>query len=56
MKKFYIYDNNSSIPLISSMMTYVSAGLVEYNYFKGWDGKGYKGSTQQWAYNDCLSR
>lgn len=30
--KFYLFDNNSSTPLINSIMTYVSNELVDYSF------------------------
>jgi hypothetical protein len=61
VRHFYIYDHNSTQPLIHDIWEYVQAGLVVYNYIKGWkmnlkeDG-GFHTSVQYHAYNDCTKR
>ena len=32
--KFYIYDHNSSVPLVKELYPLVNAGVVEYRYFR----------------------
>jgi hypothetical protein len=33
---FYVYDHNSTQPLLSDIWHYVQQGVVTYTYFKGW--------------------
>lgn len=35
MSKFYIYDNNSTLPAMLMLWDYMQEGLVEYQYFLG---------------------
>jgi hypothetical protein len=35
VSKFYIYDNNSTLPAMLMLWDYVQEGLVEYQYFLG---------------------
>jgi hypothetical protein len=62
VRKFYIYDNNSTMPLFSSLWEYISSGIVEYSFFKGWQygerakQESFNGTMQYWAYNDCITR
>jgi hypothetical protein len=56
VQRFYIYDNNSSMPLMLSIWEYIEAGVVQYSYFGSWPLKGFAGSTQRWAYHDCITR
>lgn len=48
--KFYIYDNNSSVPLINHVLDYSSAGLVEYSYLMS---PKYP-TAQIYAYERCI--
>jgi hypothetical protein len=59
IQQFYIYDNNSSRPLLELLWPYVEAGVVEYSYFKGWhtrQGPSFVETPQFWAYEDCGAR
>lgn len=58
VKKIYIYDNNSSTPLASTIPDYLQSGLVEYSYFLGkpryldyWNT-----SRQAHVYRECFHR
>ena len=44
------------MPMLDLLWDHATTGLVEYNFFSGWNPKGYSGSLQQWAYMDCLNR
>jgi hypothetical protein len=33
--KFYIMDNNSSMPAMMVLWDYINAGVVDYQYFVG---------------------
>lgn len=35
VSKFYIYDNNSTLPAMLMLWDYMRAGIVEYEYFLG---------------------
>ncbi len=48
--KFYIFDHNSSVPMIGSIFNYVSSGLVEYSFILD----PQKPNTQLYVYNKCL--
>ena len=60
MQQFYIYDDNSSQPLMDVLWPYIDAGVVEYSYFKGWQkpppGNGFRDTKQYHAYDDCAAR
>ena len=63
MQQFYIYDDNSSQPLMDVLWPYIDAGVVEYSYFKGWQHRAnptnpadFAHSRQFWAYDDCAKR
>lgn len=49
VEHFYIYDNDSEIPVHQTLVKYVDAGLVTVVDFPGL-------SRQMPSYNDCLSR
>ncbi|WIA32746.1 hypothetical protein OEZ86_005931 [Tetradesmus obliquus] len=56
--KVYVYDNNSTVPLLPDIIDMVQAGFVEYSYFTGMPRYRdlFRTSSQWWAYNDCVSR
>ncbi len=59
VQQFYIYDDNSSRPLMDSLWPYIEAGVVEYSYCKGWQHStkhGFPESKQFYAYDDCAQR
>ncbi len=35
VEKFYVMDNNSTVPMLHSLLDYASQGIVEYYYFRG---------------------
>lgn len=35
MSKFYIYDNNSTLPAMLMLWDYMQEGIVDYEYFLG---------------------
>jgi hypothetical protein len=35
VSKFYIYDNNSTLPAMLMLWDYMREGIVEYDYFLG---------------------
>lgn len=49
VKKFYIYDNESSDNTKKILGSYINSGIVEYTY---WPGTG----VQQSAYNDAINK
>ncbi len=56
VQRFYIYDNNSTVPLMVSLQNHIHDGTVEYSYFKGWPTPDFNNSVQWWAYHDCVKR
>jgi len=50
VNKFYIFDDNSTKPLINFIMDYVRADIVEYRYMS----KPKKPNGQLYAYDQCL--
>ena len=58
-RKFYIYDNNSTTPMLDSISDYSHAGLVDYNFFAGLPKDattGFGDSNQGHVYADCIRR
>lgn len=49
--KFYIFDHNSTVPLLGQIKNEVDSGLVEYFYIIHT-----KDITQHWVYNTCIER
>jgi hypothetical protein len=58
VQMFYIYDDNSSRPLMDNLWPYIQAGIVEYTYTKGWQHSHgvFTTSRQYRAYDDCSAR
>eukprot|EP01024_Parvocaulis_polyphysoides_P033888 TRINITY_DN30026_c0_g1_i8.p2 TRINITY_DN30026_c0_g1~~TRINITY_DN30026_c0_g1_i8.p2 ORF type:complete len:241 (-),score=9.81 TRINITY_DN30026_c0_g1_i8:72-794(-) len=71
VKKFYLYDNLSSPPMLSLIQDFVTQGLVEYTYLAtqwmsdefGFNenpaylfGRALGNFPQRWAHHDCFSR
>lgn len=58
VSKIYLYDNNSTVPLATTVPDYLHSGLVEYSYFAGKKRERHLFSTtnQAFAYNDCIVR
>jgi hypothetical protein len=58
--KFYVYDHNSSTPLLEDLKDYIKAGIVEYTLFAGHHDpsppKMFRKTGQGYAYADCLAR
>jgi hypothetical protein len=58
VRKIYVYDNNSTVPLAASVADHLRDGAVEYSYFVGrrrWRDL-FRTTSQWWAYNDCFAR
>ncbi|KAF6251769.1 glycosyltransferase family 92-domain-containing protein [Scenedesmus sp. NREL 46B-D3] len=58
VSKVYVYDNNSTVPLLPDIIDMVQSGYVEYSYFTGTPRYRdlFRTSSQWWAYNDCVTR
>lgn len=56
VEKFYIYDNNSTMPFLFTLWRYIDADIVDYSHIRGWKTKYYGDSVQWWAYHDCVRR
>jgi hypothetical protein len=42
---------------MATLWEYISAGVVEYTYFKGWHHHStFPGTMQHWAYNSCIHK
>lgn len=56
----YLYDHNSTEPLMNEVMEHVRSGFVQYTYFnKEHDARApmiFSETPQGWAYNDCIRR
>ena len=50
--KFYIFDHNSTVPLLNGIQQYVTSGLVEYFYFT--DFGNVNSAPQIIVYDRCL--
>ena len=50
--KFYIFDHNSTIPVLNGIQEYVTSGLVEYFYFTNYGNE--QAPAQIIAYDHCL--
>jgi hypothetical protein len=58
VRKIYVYDNNSTVPLAASIADHLREGTVEYSYFVGRRRHRdlFRTTSQWWAYNDCVAR
>eukprot|EP00775_Hariotina_reticulata_P011536 gene11536-11679_t len=56
VSKFYIYDNNSTLPAMMVLWDYLRDGIVEYQYFLGKPRKKpeFTDTNQYKAYHSCL--
>lgn len=52
--KFYVFDHNSTVPLIKQLYAYIEAGVLEYQYFREYQHESKW--AQSWAYDSCISR
>eukprot|EP00884_Botryococcus_braunii_P016179 jgi/Botrbrau1/3244/Bobra.174_1s0016.1 len=50
--KFYIFDHNSSVPMIRDLHHLVHSGLVEYEYITEFSAKDVY--VQTYVYNQCM--
>jgi hypothetical protein len=52
--KFYVFDHNSTVPLIKQLYGYVEAGIVEYRFFREFEQEGPGSWAQTWVYDTCI--
>ncbi|KAK9828773.1 hypothetical protein WJX72_002009 [[Myrmecia] bisecta] len=52
--KFYVMDNNSTVPMVNQLYDFIDAGVVIYKYFVEYEHPS--GYAQSWAYDQCLQR
>lgn len=52
--KFYVFDHNSTVPLVKQLYAYIEAGVLEYQYFREY--KHESKWAQSWAYDSCIAR
>ncbi|KAK9803282.1 hypothetical protein WJX72_006976 [[Myrmecia] bisecta] len=54
VSKFYVWDNNSSVPMLQQLYDLVESGVVDYRYFLEFEHPSR--FAQSWVYDQCLQR
>lgn len=55
IKRIYLYDNNSTVPMLPFILPFIQAGIVVYEYFS-LNPPAYGPRPQFYAYVSCMER